>query len=90
MGIYSFTQKEHLDKIFDRLGKKNPKQMGIIYKKLEHILENPYRFKPLRNDKFGERAVHIDKHFVLLYSIDENRKIVILEDYDHHEAIFGK
>ncbi len=34
------------------------------------------------------REVHIDKHFVLVYSINEDKKVVILEDYGHHEKIF--
>lgn len=62
--------------------------MKIILKKIEQILENPYRFKPLRSDMKGYREVHVDKHFVLVYSIDEERKVVIIKDYDHHENIF--
>ena len=37
----------------------------------------------------GIRAVHIDKSFVLTYLIDEPRKTVIIEDYDHHDNIYG-
>lgn len=62
--------------------------MKIILKKIEQILENPYGFKPLRSDMKGYREVHVDKHFVLVYSIDEERKVVIIKDYDHHENIF--
>ena len=68
--------------------RKNPKQLEIIVKKLEHILEDPYRFKPLRSDMKNYREVHIDKHFVLVYSINEDKKVLILEDYGHHEKIF--
>jgi addiction module RelE/StbE family toxin len=57
---------------------------------LEQITKDPYLFKPLRSDMKETREVHIDKHFVLLYSIDEIRKVVILKDYGHHEDIFGK
>jgi len=64
LAAYSLKQKERLGKIFDKLSKRNPKQLEIIYKKLDQILENPYRFKPLRNSMHGEREVHIDKHFV--------------------------
>ncbi len=89
MPAYSLEKKENVDKTFSKLMKKNPKQLEIIYKKLEQILENPYRFKPLRSDMKSYREVHIDKHFVLVYSIDESRKVVILKDYDHHSNIFG-
>jgi YafQ family addiction module toxin component len=89
MPAYTLEKKEGIDKILSKLMKRNPKQLEIIYKKLEQILEDPYRFKPLRNDMKDYREVHIDKHFVLVYSIDESRKIVILQDYDHHNNIFG-
>lgn len=88
MPSYTLEKKEGIDKIFLKLVKRNPKQMEIILKKIEQILENPYRFKPLRSDMKGYREVHVDKHFVLVYSIDEERKVVIIKDYDHHENIF--
>jgi len=39
---------------------------------------------------YGPREVHIDKHFVLVYSIDKEKMMVVIEDYDHHDKIFGK
>jgi mRNA-degrading endonuclease RelE of RelBE toxin-antitoxin system len=32
--------------------------------------------------------VHIDKSFVLTYSVDEHKEVVIVEDYDHHDNIY--
>ncbi len=89
MSAYSLEKTEEIDKIFSRLMKKNKKQLEIICAKLELILDDPYRFKPLRSDMKSYREVHIDKHFVLIYSIDELRKTVILKDYNHHENIFA-
>lgn len=86
--MYSLDIKPNIDKIFSKLSKKNPKQMKIIYKKVEQILENPYHFKPLRGDMHGARRVHIDKSFVLIYEIDEANKLVRLLDYDHHDKIY--
>lgn len=88
MPTYVLEKKTGVDKIFAKLAKRNPKQLEIISKKLEKILEDPYRFKPLRSDMKNYREVHIDKHFVLVYSVDDIRKVVILKDYDHHENIF--
>lgn len=88
--MYSVSNRPKIDKIFEKLAKKNPKQLKIIAKKLEEILDNPYRFKPLSNVMKGQRRVHIDKSFVLVYSIDEQNKTVILEDYDHHDRIYNK
>ncbi len=86
--MYSLESKPDVDKKFLKLSKKNPKQMEIITKKIKQILENPYHFKPLRGDMHGARRVHIDKSFVLTYEIDENKKIITLLDYDHHDNIY--
>lgn len=88
MATYDYELTEYVDKIFEKLKRRDPKQLKILQKKLVHILEDPYKFKPLRGDKKNSREVHIDKHFVLVYSVDEGRKVVLLEDYDHHESIF--
>jgi len=34
--------------------------------------------------------MHIDKSFVLVFSVDENRKHIIIEDYDRHDNIYSK
>jgi len=86
--MYSLATKPNIDKIFSKLGKKNPKQMQVIFKKIEQIVENPYHFKPLKGDMKGSRRVHIDKSFVLTYEVDEENKVVRLLDYDHHDNIY--
>jgi YafQ family addiction module toxin component len=90
MAPYVLDIKDPLKKAFKKLEHKNPKQMQIIRNKLKQILDSPERFKPLRSDMWGVRAVHVDKHFVLVYSINKEKQMITLEDYDHHEAIFGK
>ncbi len=86
--MYSLEIRESVDKIFSKLVKKNPGQMRIIEKKIQQIREKPLRFKPLRSPKQHLRRVHIDKSFVLTYSVDKQNKTVIIEDYDHHDNIY--
>jgi YafQ family addiction module toxin component len=86
--MYSLEIRESVDKIFSKLVKKNPGQMRIIEKKIQQIREKPLRFKPLRSPKQHLRRVHIDKSFVLTYSVDKHNKTVIIEDYDHHDNIY--
>jgi len=85
---YNLEISDELERIFIKLAKKSKKQLEIINKKIEKILENPYHFKPLRGDMHGSRRVHIDKSFVLTYEIKEDIKIVRLLDYDHHDNIY--
>ncbi len=87
--MYNLIIKEELNIKFEKLAKKNKKQLEIISNKLDEILENPHRYKNLRAQMNHLKRVHIDKHFVLVFSIDEDSKTAILEDYDHH-TIFIK
>ena len=86
--MYSIVLKPNVEKIFSKLKKRNPKQLEIIFKKITHILENPYHFKPLKGDMHGSRRVHIDSAFVLVYEIVEENKIVRILDYNHHSKIY--
>ena len=76
-----------LDELIKKLDKKDKKQVEIILKKAGEIAENPHRYKNLRAPLNNLKRVHVDRHFVLLFSVDENSKSVTLEYYDHHDNI---
>jgi len=85
--MYVLEVRGHVDKIFKKLAKRNPNQMKVITEKINDILEDPHRFKPLHYPLVGMRRVHFGS-FVLTYSIDEARKSVVLEDYEHHDKVY--
>lgn len=87
---YKLEIPERLDRIFHKLSKKDKNSLEIINNKIIHILENPYQFKPLKNEMAGTRRVHIGKSFILTYEILEGEKTVRLLDYDHHDKIFKR
>ena len=59
----------------------------LILNKIEEIVINPYKEKPLRKPLQGFRRVHIDsKKFVLLYKIDNDK--IIFEDLAHHDEAY--
>ena len=86
--MYFLDIKPELDKKLEKLYKKNRKQYEIIMKKAQEIVQNPQHYKNLRAPLHHLKEVHIDKHFVLTFYVDENTKTVTLEDYDHHDKIF--
>jgi len=86
--MYRLRISNKLVEKFHKMEKKNKKQLETINKKVLEIRENPHKFKSLSNIMKGFRRVHIDKSFVLIYSVDEQAKTVILEDYDHHDRIY--
>ncbi|MEK6857064.1 MAG: type II toxin-antitoxin system mRNA interferase toxin, RelE/StbE family [Nanoarchaeota archaeon] len=85
---YQLVISDKADKVFKKLMKRDKKQLNIINKKIQQILENPYHFKPLKGDMKGSRRVHIDTSFVLTYEIEESTKSVRILDYDHHDKIY--
>jgi YafQ family addiction module toxin component len=85
--MYVLELRGHVDRIFKKLAKRNPSQMKAIMEKIDEILEDPHRFKPLHYPLVGMRRVHFG-NFVLTYSVDEARKSVVLEDYEHHDKVY--
>ncbi len=86
--IYDIDIKPSLDKKLEKLVKKNKNRYETIMKKVEEIIENPQHYKNLRKPLQHLKRVHIDKHFVLTFSVDDNSKTVTLEDFDHHDKIY--
>lgn len=88
--MYDCELRESVEKIFFKLAKKNPEQLEIIHKKIEEIKSGPQHYKNLRRPLQHLKRVHAGKNFVLVFSVDENRKTVIIQDYDHHDNIYRK
>ena len=87
--MYILETRKNVDRIFKKLAKKDSSQMEAIASKIKEILRDPHSFKPMHFPLQGQRRVHFGSN-VLLYSIDEQRKTVVLEDYDHHDRIYKK
>jgi YafQ family addiction module toxin component len=86
--MYSYILRKSVEKTFFKLANKNPKQLTIIEKKINEIVKNPMHYKNLRKPLQHLKRVHIDKHFVLTFSVDEDNHEIIIEDYDHHDNIY--
>ena len=85
--MYEIEIREQLDKVFRKLAKKDSEQMEAVTKKIQEIAEGPHAYKPLRFPLAGLRRVHLGS-YVLLFSIDEARKTIVLEDYEHHDRAY--
>lgn len=86
--MYKLAVKESLDKKFKRLRKKDKEILRFINRKVQDILEDPYRFKTLKKPLQNKRRVHVGGSFVLIYEINEKEKIITLFDFDHHDNIY--
>ena len=87
--MYALEVRKHVDRAFKKLAKKDGRQMDAIGKKINEILEDPHAFKPMHFPLSGMRRVHFGS-YVLLFSIDEQRRTVILEDYERHDRVYRR
>ncbi len=86
--MYRVEIKDELSNKLKKLQKKNIVQFTAIFKKVEEIQRDPHRYKNLKAPMNHLKRVHVDKHFVLVFSVDEKSKTVTLVDYDHHDNIY--
>lgn len=86
--MYEIIISEKLSKKLMKLKKKNILQFYAIFKKAEEIQIDPHRYKNLKYPLNNLKRVHIDSHFVLLYSVDEETKTITLENFIHHDSAY--
>ena len=85
--LYSLEAVESVDRIFKKLKKKDSAQFEALSKKVNEILENQRRFKPLKSPMQHMRRVHMGS-FILVYDIDDARKVVTIRRYEHHDNVY--
>ena len=86
---HQFEYSEKLQKILDKLSKKNGEIYEQIIKKINEIInsDNVGHYKNLRHDLKEFKRVHIG-HFVLMFKLDKNKNLISFEDFDHHDNIY--
>ncbi len=86
--MYDLEIADVVDKRFTKLAKKNPEVLRKIRSKVDEVLANPRHFKPLRKPLQNRRRVHIAGCFVLIFTIDEERGVVKLLTFGHHDDAY--
>ena len=87
--MYNLDIKPTVDKIFQKLSKRNKQQLRMIFNKIQEIRENPnHQYKYLRKPIQKYNRVHIDKHFVLIFKINHENQSVVICYYDHHDNVY--
>lgn len=87
--MYNFGVSEHLQKILNKLSKKNKNLYNQILKKIDEVLhsENIDHYKNLRWNMKESKRVQIG-HFVLIFQYKTEENLILFEDFDHHENIY--
>ena len=89
---YSIEIEKHLQKKLKKLSRSDPVLHARPLKKVSDILshpylETPYQRKPPRHAMKGSFRVHMGS-FVLVYGIDDAKKLVFLKDFEHHDKVY--
>lgn len=88
---YNYKTSKHLDRILEKLSKKDKNLYEQLIKKINEII-NSYdieHYKNLRNELKEFKSVHINP-FVLVFRFIKNQNIILFVDFDHHDKIYMK
>ncbi|MFH1249196.1 MAG: addiction module toxin RelE [archaeon] len=89
--MYVYEVIPSLQKILNKLSKKDKELYEQVLKKIEEIINSSdvEHYKNLRYDLKDKKRVHIG-HFILVFSfIKEENKIKFL-DFDHHDKVYKR
>ncbi len=87
--MYGYEVIPYLQKILNKLSKKDKATYEQVMKKIEEILNSPdiEHYKNMRYDLSDKKRVHIG-HFVLVFSFIKSENKIKFLDFDHHDVIY--
>jgi len=88
MNKYHVKISLKLQKEFKKLRKKNLTLLIAINKKVEEIRLDPESYKNLNAPMNNLKRVHIGS-LVLLFSVDNKTKTIVLENLEHHDDAYN-
>ena len=87
--MYKFDVSENLEKILNKLSKKDKDIYNQILKKIDEVINSKDvdHYKNLRYNMKDSKRVHIG-HFVLIFQYKKEEDIILFDDFDHHDNIY--
>jgi len=90
--MFEFDLSDELTLILRKLSHKDPKKAYIINKKIKEIINSDHQsidhYKNLQHDMKRLKRVHIDKHFVLTFSVNKEENRILFVNFDHHDNVY--
>ena len=89
--MLSYEILPNLQKILNKLSKKDKEVYRQVLKKIEEVISSPdvERYKNLRYDMKDKKRVHVG-HFVLVFRFVKEENRVEFLDFDHHDNIYSR
>ncbi|MCK5258990.1 MAG: type II toxin-antitoxin system RelE/ParE family toxin [Thermoplasmatales archaeon] len=87
--MYKFDVSENLEKILNKLSKKDKDLYNQILKKIDEVINSKDidHYKNLRYNMKDSKSAHIG-HFVLIFQYKKEEDIILFDDFDHHDNIY--
>ena len=87
--MYNFDVSENLEKILNKLSKKDKDMHNQILKKIDEVIhsEDVEHYKNLRYNMNDSKRVHIGP-FVLIFQYKKEENRILFDDFDHHDNIY--
>lgn len=88
--MYDSVISNRLKRILKKLFKKDRTRYIASLKKINEVMKsnNPHHYKNLSYDMKEFKRVHINSHFVLIFKVDDNKKLIKFEDFRHHDDVY--
>ena len=89
--MLSYEVLPNLQKILNKLSKKDALVYRQVLKKIEEVISSPdvEHYKNLRYDMKDKKRIHVG-HFVLVFKFVKEEGRVEFLDFDHHDNIYGR
>ena len=87
--MYNFDVSENLEKMPNKLSKKDKDLYNQILKKIDEVInsKNIDHYKNLRHNIKNSKRAHIG-HFVLIFQYKKEENLILFDDFDHHDNIY--
>lgn len=87
--MYVVNVEDKVDKKFLKLGKKDSVLLRKVWNKIRDIQNTPYKnYKFLKGKYKNLNRVHIADHFVLIFEINHENKIITIWSFKHHDEAY--
>ena len=90
--MYKADISKKLAKVLGKLLKKDKIRFEATLKKIHEICSSSdvNHYKNLSRGMKQFKRVQIDSHFVLVFHVKENKKLISFEDLQHHDFIYRR
>ena len=88
---YNYKTSKNLDRILDKLFKKDKSLYEQVMKKIEEVIKSLdiEHYKNLKYNLKNKKRVHVG-HFVLIFQFNKITNTIFFDDFEHHDKIYLK